>query len=682
MSWESYKNDSGLLVSQFKAKLTTVFNKASQINVNIPDDYNIIEYNINKFDDINLQTTNLLNAISTFDATISNRGIDIVLLADQADQFVCNAIDAFDRLIDIRTFAINDELMSVLMNKLNELKSLHIDKFFSDADVVKYNNSISPVDFNSGLNNMFTSLNDFINLVNSYIYLINLSNTNVELFSKILRVNTTVGTALSVSSKSWCLALKLNKHNYKSTSTVDNFDITTQKQDIADYPLTMFTEFPKYIIRDNIDNYITESDILNVNKSFTISLNSSEYLDIVVSEVNIGSLDDPGFNIQNPSIQSLNDNFSKYYNLFDNVMFDKVLKNAFIINNYDTIKSLIPSLTASIVPDASVLDTYASLGYNLKNGLVNNLKDFVIAKNSYNIIYKYLSYKFSTLSSYSYDSFIPAGLFEYNWLYTNGLDKNSADALKIYDLVFNESSTTFNHDLNTLYMNFVHMSYTYVLGYNFKNINKVVSIYLKNSDTNSTTVLKRFESNLNAISNICETASGMIYFVNPMSREHHTIFKYLNDYHFYLTDTYLDISDPLYTDTRKFVFFGKYNVVDNVKTLESFDLMETKILTNGYEGETDRYETHKYNVIENQQHYITGSSEHTHNVISYITDNPVVRIATNVANTYRDLLLENKIGYNDARFKAVQFTIKYLRFRETFDTIIDKSWDLNIPRYL
>ena len=50
MSWESYKNDSGLLVSQFKAKLTTVFNKASQINVNIPDDYNIIEYNINKFD--------------------------------------------------------------------------------------------------------------------------------------------------------------------------------------------------------------------------------------------------------------------------------------------------------------------------------------------------------------------------------------------------------------------------------------------------------------------------------------------------------------------------------------------------------------------------------------------------------------------------------------------------------
>ena len=689
MSWNSYISDSNLLVSQFKAKLTTVFNKAKTINQTIAEDYNVNNYNINKFDDIILQNTNLTNSITTFNDTITNRGIDIVLLADQADQFVCNAIDAFDRLIDIRTFAIDDSLMSILNNNLNLLKVDYIDKFFSDADVVKFNDSTDVVKFNKALNDLFYKLEDFVNTYNSYIYLINLSNSNVELFSKILRVNTTVGTALSVSSKSWNLAKKLNKHNYKSTITSENYDITSQKQEISYFPLQMFNEFPKYIIRDNIDNYITENDILNINKSFQIRLNSLEYIDVIVSEININQLDDPGFGIQNMTLQSANDNISKFYNLFDNVMFDKIIKNAFVISNYDKIKTLLPNLGPSLLPDSDIVDSYASLGYDLKFGLIVNLKEFITSKVSHNIIYEALNYKFGSLKPYptiaelglEYESYIPSGLFSLPWLYTNGLNANTSDAIQIYDLIFNESSSVFNHDLNVDYMNFNHLCYNYILGYSYKNVNKIVSIYLKNDETHSTTVLKRFESNINTVSNPVDTASGLIYFVNPMNREHYMSFKYLNDFYFYLEDTYLNIDDPLYTDTRKFNFFGKYNIIDNIKTLESFKLKESKTVTDGYEGKVDRYETTIYSVVDYTKHYITGSCEHTHTETSYITDNQVVRVATNVANTYRELLLDNKIGYNDARFKAIQFTIKYLRFRETFDIIIDKSWDLNIPRY-
>ena len=46
MSWNSYISDSNLLVSQFKAKLTTVFNKAKTINQTIAEDYNVNNYNI------------------------------------------------------------------------------------------------------------------------------------------------------------------------------------------------------------------------------------------------------------------------------------------------------------------------------------------------------------------------------------------------------------------------------------------------------------------------------------------------------------------------------------------------------------------------------------------------------------------------------------------------------------
>ena len=48
----------------------------------------------------------------------------------------------------------------------------------------------------------------------------------------------------------------------------------------------------------------------------------------------------------------------------------------------------------------------------------------------------------------------------------------------------------------------------------------------------------------------------------------------------------------------------------------------------------------------------------------------------------RELLINGKIGYNDARFKAIHYTLLYLGYRKAFDLIIDKSWDLNIPRYL
>ena len=102
---------------------------------------------------------------------------------------------------------------------------------------------------------------------------------------------------------------------------------------------------------------------------------------------------------------------------------------------------------------------------------------------------------------------------------------------------------------------------------------------------------------------------------------------------------------------------------------------------NGYEGITDRTVSTIRNIIEGEEQYITGPSELTHTVTTYITDNPTVRISTNVANTFRKLLLDGKIGYNDARFKAIFYSIKYLRFREQFDTIIDKSWDLEVPRY-
>ena len=115
--------------------------------------------------------------------------------------------------------------------------------------------------------------------------------------------------------------------------------------------------------------------------------------------------------------------------------------------------------------------------------------------------------------------------------------------------------------------------------------------------------------------------------------------------------------------------------------LKSFVFSETKITTNGYEGDVYTYWTKIRSESSGSKHKILGTIESSKTTTSYITDNPVVRIATNVANVYRKLLLENKLGYNDARYKAIIHTLQYLNFKNSFNHIIDESWRLEVRKY-
>ena len=85
MSWESYTNDVSTAVGSIKAKLTGVFTNALVINESTSNDYSVGAYNIDAFDQIINHSNNLINSINSFNDTLTNRGIDIVLLSEQAD---------------------------------------------------------------------------------------------------------------------------------------------------------------------------------------------------------------------------------------------------------------------------------------------------------------------------------------------------------------------------------------------------------------------------------------------------------------------------------------------------------------------------------------------------------------------------------------------------------------------
>ena len=693
MSWENYTSDVSTAVVDIKSKLNSVFSNALAINETTSDDYSVGAYSIDAFDQIISHSNALITYINTFNETITNRGIDIVLLSEQADTFVCNAIDAFDRLIDIRSYCIDDSLMSELLKDITNIRSNYITKFKYFTSVenqskhISFNDDESPTVVNLALHDMFNDLNKLITKIDEYATLIGLSNTSLDIFSKILRVNTTVGTALSVSSKSWAIAIKLNKNNYKSTIITSDQTILTDKKVFEVYPIENFPEYPKYIKYDTMYKYIDELDFLNISSNIKINLNANEYLETIVTTAELTDITDPGFKLNLPNSSELNQNINKFNSMFDAETFLKIIKNSFVINNFDEINSKL-SLSGECIHDSNVLDTFLKLGYNVKNSLISNLKTFLTTKNDHNTINRFFNYKYSELTPYpdyktislKYEQYIPIGLLDYNWLYSVALENNKSDAVKIRDLIENVNSATYDDVLGTKLNDYISNVFLQIFNYSTKFENKIISLYHRKVNGN-TTLLKRYEINWNIVSNILENSGGLINLINPLTRHTDYLFKYKTDVTCYLADKYLNIDDPLNTETRDFVYYGKYDLADN-RRLTWFSLNEYKKITNGYEGILDIYDSSITSARDNDKVFITGSVSTQHVETSFITDNPVVRIATNVANTYRELLIDGKIGYNDARFKAIQFTLLYLGYRRAFDTIIDRSWDLNIPRYL
>ena len=699
MSWDSYKSDVSTLVTNIKSKMNTVFEYANTINALTENDYSIGAYNVSAFDQIISHSDTMIKYIDSFNEMITNRGIDIVLLSEQADTFVCNSIDAFDRLIDIRSYCIDDTLMSKLLNDILFIKTNYVDKFAYSVSIVdnsthiSFNSDETPDVVNEALFNMFAKLNSLISEIDSFSSLVILANGSLDNFTKILRVNTTVGTALSVSSKCWNLAIKLNKNNYRMTASTEEQNILSEKQVYANYPLDNFQEFPKYIDFTLINKYISELEFLNISNNIKINLLGGDYLETVVTTGLVDSINDPGFNLSSPSASDLDLEIDKFFDQFDTLVFENIVKNSFIMNNYDEIKTALSArnivLSNEVLTDDIVLENYNKLGYNLKTSLISNLKEYLAIKNNHNIIYKFYSNKFYGMSQYpdyktmglKYEQYVPVGLFDNKWLYSVALSENKNDALKIYNLIEDAGSSSFDQTLATKLLDYKNLMYKQLLGYTSKTENKIISLYHRTAN-GTTTLLKRTEVNWNIVYNVLENAGGLINHIGPITRATDFIFKHRDEITFYLYDKYLNLDDPLYTDTRVFQFYGKYDISGAKRKWIWFSLIEEKRVTDGYEGKLDIYNTSISSARDNDKVYITGPVSIQHLQTSYITDNPVIRIATNVANTYREMLIDGKIGYNDARFKAIYYTLKYLRFKESFEAIIDKSWELNIPKYL
>ena len=71
------------------------------------------------------------------------------------------------------------------------------------------------------------------------------------------------------------------------------------------------------------------------------------------------------------------------------------------------------------------------------------------------------------------------------------------------------------------------------------------------------------------------------------------------------------------------------------------------------------------------------TSTKTH--VTFISDNPIERISTNITNIYRDELLAGRMDFSQARINSIVSSLRFLQYRTTLENFIDLTWDMGIP---
>jgi len=665
--------------------LEPIMSKAYEYNLtSATPKYKYEQYNLEDFARIKTSFEKIIKYRDSLSTVLNDRGMDLVLLSDQADKFICNAVDAFDRIIDIRSFLYDDTIIGEWFNIIYKIHREQLRLFRIKDDTIQFED-ITDVDIiNEKFDTLFETLETIFKNFESIWQLINLAESNLNIFSDTLRVNTTVGTALSVTTRSWNLAIKLNKHNYKYLITEEEALIETLLIDKSQ-PIDSFEKFPKYILRTDCENFIKDIGLAIINESFSININSVESLDIIVNNSDVIFDMIPELHQEFPSVSS--NNYSKYNTMYNYNIVLNMIKDIFVIKNYKEIYGKILYITDSI---GTVSETYLedflkiNKDFDIQNCFVKNIKQYLKSKKYFDIINSGFSHKFDLSFDLSFDQVVPIDFTTNPLLYTNKYNNGNLFGLAVFDLIENNSSDTFDNELNVSFNNFISKCFDDIFQYSVDTKHSIITVYHTKKDltgNSNRSVLKRMNINTKVLRNDIDIIHGDIYSINDILGTNMKTYvdqKYINCF---LADKFIDIDNPLNTIEITFRTIFKYN--RNTLILEDIDMLEeVKVETDGYLSNVKTTTSSYKREVIGDEHRLIGLSKIEHKDMTFNTDNYNIRIATNVSNTFRKMLIQGLISYNDARHKAISYTLLHLRFRAKFDTFIDQTWKNNIPRYM
>jgi len=646
-----------------------------------------------------LSSGTVSESIGAFANYMINHGKDMILVSDQADQFICIANDTFSRIIDVYATLQKDfstpfvPIIASAISKVNDI-SVYIQSQIAGAA----NGTIVIADVQTEVNRLNVisqdSYNNIVKTVTdtSAIYLESFNILNQ--FKEVLKTNATVGIALSLSKTGYKFLVRMTQLHW-AINIVEPDDIVFTKSgtlasaaDSTVYPIE-FLEKTDNLKKIAAGAFLEAESFKIPGGTIRISQNQNKKdskgklpkslkLPDTLEKLKLSM--DPNVIVKSK--------FTNFDHIFEAITFAEYLtssnkltdaalttyhatldnsapKLAEFLAEFSDIKKHVPTYsggTSAPIIAVAIPAHKSNFNFNLVNNLIANYRDTSFEYTKLNVDHLDFFNGKSILKSASYNKYIK-DIFD--------SVKTSADFLTtkngyitIYDAAYQieplnvvtTSGTTRvsmftgegeEEKLNELFANF-HFKLTKYVGkhglvYAEGEVAKHKFIFANGKLYMSFDVSKLFHptltSNLSSVKHI--VAGYKVQGYLTMSNDPQT-FKF----------DYLDMVDELIDDDFA-------TGVKSTKNVKSF-IKATS---------TDNVYDYGYTIKEKNA------------TITYSNDyDRVERITTNITNVYREQLLSGEIDFSAARLKSIIGALDYLAYQKKFDDYIELTWDSGIPR--
>lgn len=573
--------------------------------------------------------TSFQNDLYDLNELLTTRGKDILIMADQANIFICVGLDSVERLIDTYLYSMKaeEDLVPIVSNLNNQLM-------------------VAPNEENVTLtlNNLETRLSNLSTACKKGVQI-------VDVYKDVLNVNTTVGITLSVSPRALKNLEKLGQSNYKTITTdlgntiTSNTSTTLESNELC-WPIIIDSK--SQILLAMISCL---SDTSNYNEVRIFNKKDQLTLDLHSELINLQPLPIPDVLVSRY-------NTTAFYNSLniDNIL-NEIDVRFSVANDFEFTKEEV----LAYIPELE----------NFKSQVINGL-----------LINNYVEY-YNDLKQNTFNTLLISSLHE-TIGYTSNLNENivfrpqDSQILLPLDLI--------NNILNIEYYNYMMNNDLFqMVSEQFPNeINKVsqsgeIQVYL-GDNVKIDKMLKKYKYHYTVYKDLLNIRHGIFQIAGYN-------IVYTNN------KLYVDLkhSETIGPFELRELFEHDLSVIYDLVGLFDDGIQNTTITANTFSGRT-KYTKHivsEYKVIDktierstqlNNNVVVTSSSNSTEKVTQWITNNRVESTSTMIATQYRLEVHEGRLSSTEARNKSMLLAIRTLGLREKLESFINETWLAEIPR--
>ncbi len=661
---------------------------------------------------------------------------DVLLWADQVDRYVCIALDTYDRLVDTTIyllkgtqynglFTIIDEMIEMinksetgLFQELSDIINIESDNTENGTNVDEDGQSIR-IPFN---NNFDILDSTYLNATGNISDIESISTEGFLIFSKFkqcLKIISTVGITMNVSDRAWNSLQALNNSEYSSVETTKD-QIDSSEFSLYSEPMSNNINYPdNNIIINDIRNLVESTNLIlnycliegeiKINDSLSYEIIKNENDDIKMTPFESKELE---FYISETSpsdilVQEFPDEVLKVIkeHVFGNILEynDEALKTYFLtfgdVIDDDEVNSSGCSfndfkLTVTIsIPEIEQYRKISRIEDTIKK--VINIQNSIGTQYILKTLFPKRSNNYLiSLNYYDDDNFVfePGVEKSFN---NNALTLTQSYFNSIYnELLFDNSNTEFVL-AKTTFINYLTVKSTNEVGIativqkeDGQTIRQFGKVQYKYSVVRNDFQVfgGKFSININGSQTNCQIYNGTIRkstireFNNNETDEEVLKMESVNaDYTFKLYNPFLNynlegVNYNNKTEGFKVEFIDIYNkqiersYIHELTTVNEINYRSTFDNITDDDGDT------------NKNYSITKTIDENNKTLVYVTTNTTVKMATNVANTYRYKVKNGGMNHAEAGAKANLRSMQFLGIRRTFQEFIDRTWDRGIPK--